>query len=271
MPGISFLFWNVARRPLEERVARIAAAHAVDVVILAECKTAAVVTRSLNAEHPGTFRSVAGSGERLRLFTRLPGGVIQALLRAPLDAWLGFRVVVPAGPELILFAAHLPSKLYTDETDRLEDARKLATDVWRMEVQEGHTRAVLVGDLNANPFEAPVAAATGLHGVMTRSVARETVRQIRGQDYSMFYNPMWRVFGDHKPDPPGTYYRRSSNVVNYFWNVYDQVLLRPAVMDWLTDLRVLASDGIDSLLTPGGRPDATNGSDHLPLLFRLDW
>src|SRR5262249_10143860 len=30
---------------------------------------------------------------------------------------------------------------------------------------------------------------------------------------------------DRTPGPPGTYYRSSSQSVNYFWNTYDQVLL----------------------------------------------
>ena len=37
MPGINFLFWNVNRQPLQERVGRIAKTHDVDVLCLAEC------------------------------------------------------------------------------------------------------------------------------------------------------------------------------------------------------------------------------------------
>ena len=37
------------------------------------------------------------------------------------------------------------------------------------------------------------------------------------------------------------------------------------------DLRVLDTDGTDGLLTALGHPDVTNGSDHLPLVFSLEW
>jgi hypothetical protein len=47
--------------------------------------------------------------------------------------------------------------------------------------------------------------------------------------------------------------------------------MRPALAGHLTELSVLDSDGTESLLTVNGIPDATNGSDHLPLLFRFDW
>lgn len=35
---LTFLFWNVNKKPNEERIARLARLHGVDVVILAECK-----------------------------------------------------------------------------------------------------------------------------------------------------------------------------------------------------------------------------------------
>ena len=272
MSGISFLFWNVNRQQLRERVARLVVVHSADVVILAECAMqSAVVSRTLSDATGDTFRVVPGSGSELRLFTRLPLAGWQPFIREPLDAWLGYRVAVPDVPEFLLFAAHLPSKIQTEEPDRTLTAHLLGEDVNRLEQHAGHRRTVVVGDLNGNPFESPIAGAFGLHGMMSRDLARRDDRRIRGREYAMFYNPMWGLFGDRTPGPPGTYYRSSSQSVNYFWNTYDQVLLRPEIMDQLNGLRVLDSDGMESLLTVNGLPDATNASDHLPILFRLDW
>lgn len=272
MPGISVLFWNINRRPLAQRVGRLAQVHSPDFVVLAECVTPAEhITHALDSAGIGTYGLVPGSGDELRLFTRRPVGEWSPLLREQLDAWLVFRVAVPLLPELLFFAAHLPSKLRTDEQDRLLDASLLGADIRRLEQQVGHTRSVLVGDLNGNPFEAPVVWAGGIHGVMTRDLARRETREVRGREYPVLYNPMWGAFGDRTPGPPGTYYRSSSQSVNYFWNTFDQVLLRPEVVDHLTGLRILDSDGTQSLLTPNGFPDSVNGSDHLPLFFRLDW
>lgn len=82
---------------------------------------------------------------------------------------------------------------------------------------------------------------------------------------------MWGLFGDRTPGPAGTYYYDNSTPVTYFWNVFDQVLLRPDLMHRLDALDVLSNDGDGSLLTPHGRPDRARGSDHLPLFFRLDF
>jgi hypothetical protein len=272
VPGITFLFWNVNQRPLFNRIARIAAAHSVDVVILAECAMqSSVVSRALNAAGAATFRVVPGSGNELRLFTHFPLSGWHARFQDTLEAWIGFRVSAPNVPDLLLFVLHLPSKLWTSEADRLLGMPLLADDIRMFERQERHTRTIVVGDMNVNPFEAPVAWAGGLHGVMDRRIAERETREIRGREYPMLYNPMWGFLGDRTPGPPGTYYRSSSESVNYFWNTYDQVLVRPVLMTHLSDVRILDTDGTESLLTPRGVPDDVNGSDHLPILFRLDW
>jgi hypothetical protein len=139
-----------------------------------------------------------------------------------------------------------------------------------VEEKVGHTRTLLVGDLNMNPFDPGVSGAQGFHAVMSRRVAQRGSRTVRGKRYPLFYNPMWGLLGDRSVGPCGTYFLHSSKPNNYFWNMYDQVLLRPALADRLAELRILDSDGENSLLTRNGLPDKQQASDHLPLLFRLD-
>ena len=81
---------------------------------------------------------------------------------------------------------------------------------------------------------------------------------------------MWGYFGDRTPGPAGTMYY-SGGVATPFWSIYDQVLLRPELMNQLRDVIVPETDGVNTLLTANGLPDGTNGSDHLPLVFKLDW
>lgn len=268
----TFLFWNLKAQPLRDRLARLAVAHAVDVLVVAECETqSASVSRALSEATGSAYRVVPGSGSALRVFTRTPLADWRALLSDTLEAWLAFRFRAPSGPELLLFAVHMWSKLHTTEPDRMQDAKELADDVQRLEGEQGHARTLVVGDFNVNPFEVPLVWSSGLHAVPDRRAAEREVRTIHAREYPLMYNPTWGVMGDRTPGPSGTFYRASSETVNYFWNTYDQVLMRPALAGHLRELRVLDSDGTESLLTASGLPDAVNGSDHLPLLFRLDW
>ncbi len=123
-----------------------------------------------------------------------------------------------------------------------------------------------------NPFESGVVGAAGLHAVMTKQIASKGRRTVSGKQYPFFYNPMWSCFGDRTAGPPGTYYYDRAEHVCYFWNVFDQVLLRPELLDRFPseELRILTEDGDRSLLSASGLPDKAAGSDHLPVLFKLD-
>jgi hypothetical protein len=71
---LTVLFWNIQKKPLLDRVARIVRAHAVDVVVLAECvQTDAELLAALNTGLRGSparaaSRTSSGSHSRVRSF-----------------------------------------------------------------------------------------------------------------------------------------------------------------------------------------------------------
>lgn len=269
MPGVGFLFWNVYRKPLAERVARLARSVDADVVVLVEVDTARDEFKAA-LSGVGPFRLVSDPvSEDIVVFSRLAGGTFTTPLRATRHQVLTFTV--PGRAELLLAVTHLRSKLHADPNDQLLAAHLLARDIRAEEGRHGHTRTVLVGDLNMNPFETGVMHCLGLNAVSSGRVAARRTRTVSGEEHPLFYNPMWGVFGDRTPGPPGTYYRTAGEAVNYYWHVFDQVLLRPDVMDGLEELRVLDADGVGRLTTDADIPDKQSASDHLPLYFRLDW
>ncbi len=136
----------------------------------------------------------------------------------------------------------------------------------------GHTRTLLVGDLNMNPFESGMIAAGSLNAVMTRDLADRVTRRVQRRDYPFFYNPMWSLLGDATRGPAGTYYRDSGDHHDYFWNMFDQVLVRPTLLPHFRneDIMIPSDDGTASLLNARGFLDENCASDHLPLLFKLN-
>lgn len=158
-----------------------------------------------------------------------------------------------------------------EEQDHMVECTQLAQLIARAEEQIGHSRTVLVGDFNMNPFEAGIVSAGALHGVMCRKIAQQGSRTVQRRRYLFFYNPMWGLLGDTTPGPPGTYYYRTGKYKMFFWNMFDQVLIRPDLLDRFSnaDLEILTSDGHYSFLAKTGLPDSKEASDHLPLLFRL--
>jgi Endonuclease/Exonuclease/phosphatase family len=268
---ISFLFWNLNKLPLQRRVARMASTYEVDVLMLAECAVdPADVLAEINAACAKPYRLPRSYGTKIRIFTRLPAGALVDEFTDPLGGLTIRKLRVGKSPSLLLAVVHFPSRVHWDRDDQTLEAMVLADDIARAEDQSGHRRTILVGDLNMNPFDPGVAGSTALHAVMTRDVARREEREVRGRPYRLFYNPMWGCYGDQTHGPPGSYYLRASKPLNYYWNIYDQVLVRPEIMDRLKTLRILDNDGRDSLLTQHGLPGGAEGSDHLPIFFQLD-
>lgn len=260
-----FLFWNLNRLPRQNLLAAIAHEHDADVVIVAECDVPdADVLVALGA----SFRKPRGPDSKIRVFHRLAA---DAILQAydDISGRLTIREVVSQNRSILLAAVHFHSKInWTDQAQQSEMER-LAGQVRQIEAERGHRRTVLVGDLNMNPFEAGVVSSHGLHGVMTQEIARRGTRLVAGSEYPFFYNPMWGLFGDRTEGPAGTHFYREPHSLAYFWNMFDQVLVRPELLTEFEGVRILDSCGPQSLITKNGRPNRTVGSDHLPIVFGL--
>ena len=145
-------------------------------------------------------------------------------------------------------------------------------DIIHSETQIGHKKTIIVGDFNMNPFDYGMIAGPAMNSVMTKKIASRGSRTIQKRKFHFFYNPMWGCFGDRSDGLAGTYYYDKSGHVNYYWNIFDQVLLRPELIKFFIDqkLKILISDGNSSLLNSNGIPDCNHFSDHLPILFSLE-
>lgn len=271
MTKTSFLFWNLNKRPLTQLVATLARQHDIDVLMLAECTLEiGDLLVGLNAAKRSKFSLSAGVPSGLVILTRFPRRSFRPILDSAHVAMR--RLIHPVGIDLLLVVAHLPSKRFQSPDDQLQHAVLAARDIEAAEARIGHSRTILCGDLNMDPFQAGVVGAAAFHGVMSRRIALKEHRTVDGKVRQFFYNPMWSFFGDHPDAPPGTYHYAGSTYTSSFWHMFDQVLLRPSLLPrFLTgDTAILTSVGQTSLLTESGVPDIRIGSDHLPLLFRLD-
>ncbi|HEY3321546.1 MAG TPA: endonuclease/exonuclease/phosphatase family protein [Planctomycetota bacterium] len=279
---LSFLFWNLHNKSLLDSVARIVLQRQVDVLIFVESGIdPARLLPLLNQPAPKYFYHPPLFSSACQFFASFDPQHLKPLHD---DEHIAIRgLFLPGRVPLLITAAHLQSKLEAEAADQRSVSRLFVEQIARKEAAfakeiarsggiPGHPSTLVVGDMNMNPFEEGMIGAEGLHGVMTQKDANRRSRKCQGVAYPMFYNPMWSWFGDRDGAPGGTYFKnRSGHQINYFWNVFDQVLLRPALLPFFdqNDLEILTSDGQDSLLDRNGRPDATNASDHLPLFFKL--
>lgn len=277
---LSMLFWNLRGNQVStwsNRVARLrqsvknfAIHFDIDLLLFAESGfEPSDGVGDLNQQNRGVYRVPPSIVDRFQIYSRLPDDAVTSQYDSP-DSRLTIRRVRRPGGEILLAVLHFQSQLFFSETEQALLATELRKNVELTEDTVGHQRTVLIGDLNMNPFDPGVAAAGALHAVMTQGLAGPEGRVVAGQQYRLFYNPMWGHFGDRTPGPPGTLYYSTSTPVNYYWNIFDQVLLRPELAPALRELTILDHDGQESLLTATGRPRVAELSDHLPILCRLD-
>ena len=269
---MKFLYWNLNKKVLEEVVVSMVHANDIDVIVLSEPEG---IDRSnllikLNKSQMQLYGLNVSPIDDPLVISRLPSQSIENI--GDRDHVSIKRIVPPLGKDMLLIAVHMPSKLYYDEDDQFAFSIRLMDDIAEIEGKLNHKRTVVVGDFNMNPFEKGMIAGDELHAVMDRTVARKESRIIGSERKYFFYNPMWNLFGDIK-EPVGTYYYdNSSRQKNYYWNIYDQVIVRPALIDYFDEmsLEIIREAGGRSLVNKRGLPDKGKYSDHLPLVFKIN-
>ncbi len=267
---LTFLFWNLHGKPLVDLVADAVEEHDADIVILAEWgrDKYQFVDAMNRTGHPG-FLPAPILAKNLFIAARFDPDFCMPRhdsSRFSIHSWN-----LPARQEITVVATHLPGKMYWSDNDQMLECTHLAKTIRHWEERAGHTRTIMIGDFNMNPFEPGMVGAIGLNATMARRVAERGHRTVQAERYPFFYNPMWNLFGDAAGDTCGTYYYDSPGHVSYFWNVFDQVLLRPELLPFFHPghARVLTEIKQTKLIKGDGRPDETTGSDHLPLIARL--
>lgn len=171
--------------------------------------------------------------------------------------------------EYLLACLHLPSKLYADKVKRGIAISRIVEDLQTYEENLGIEKTIIVGDINENPYEIGCLGAIGFHGIPVYKDTMKKYRTIMEESFKMFYNPTWNLLGDFS-FPPGTYYYSGNEVENSFWNVYDQVMIRPCLREQFVDdeLKILYETKSGKLIDTNNRPDKSI-SNHLPIIFEI--
>jgi hypothetical protein len=168
---------------------------------------------------------------------------------------------------IIIGGVHLIGKSggASDSTQALA-VKEIVEQFFRFEEEKGHCRSILVGDFNMDPYDPGMTNDLAIPGYMTVELATRPDRRFREKRRRRFYNPMWGLFGDRTPGPAGSFYWRSSVPNNTYWTLFDQILIRPPLIEKLKEVVILDSDGAHSLLNANGMPNVDYLSDHLPVL-----
>lgn len=171
----------------------------------------------------------------------------------------------------LIFALHLPSKYAQERSDLNMYTSQILREFEQLEEERRTEKTIVVGDFNMNPFDDGMVSALGFNAVMCPTIAKKQSKKVLHEDRKFFYNPMWHLMGNYFNQCKGTFYY-STATKSYYWYTYDQVIIRPDLIDKfdINELKILSDINEKSLLTKNNLPNKKIISDHLPIKFKLE-
>ncbi len=261
------LFWNTNKKKVDHLLASLATSGKVDLFILAEFDVYENNFLALVNTDQDTFEEIPQIGcNRINIYIR---SGISTYEHGPESSYFTSKKLILSGDfSMLLVGVHFPSKLYQSEQTQLLEATELKREIGDAESTLGNQNTFIVGDFNMNPFETGMVGASAFHSIPCEKIACSGGRVIKGREHKFFYNPMWNLFGDRDKNP-GSYFFRSSEQTVYYWNIFDQVILRPDLVPMFekNSLKLLQEIDGFSLVNDSGIP---NLSDHLPIIFKFN-
>lgn len=271
---MNILFWNINKKDtFIKTIAEIVREENIDIVAFAE------FPQGSDAAFERELVRVSSSFKHLEPVT--PGKVEIFYKAGVVDisyAYNGRRITIDRVHSRIdhedyYFAfCHLKDSLITDKKQLPGYARHTVREIVDFEKEYRSKRTIVCGDFNMDPYEPSMLEHDGFNAMLTSAIAMKHQRNVEGQSFEMFYNPMWGLYGDlYAQDVADTYYYAPGQPIQPYWHIIDQVILRPDVIPVFdkSQLKIVAKGQNYNLLN---RNDNISDlySDHLPIKFTLN-
>lgn len=274
-----FLFWNVLKKDLSDTVSNIAQHYDADFILLAELKKEDTKNYQNELIKSGyKLRTIPSA--KVKIFDRLTIDPEKSV-NIPKDVNLSQKNRITSmiykinGERILLVGIHLFSKVSMKHESSRKGFAKLTLDVIEyIENMHEIDKTIIMGDFNINPYEETMIDFFGMHATMCKNTALKGIRTIAKETRRYLFNPSWQAYSNVGLDnaPTGTYYfNEPYNTTLPFWNVLDQALIRPKLVQGSLNFEIISSAGhkVPTLLS-NGIPDKEKYSDHLPILYTIN-
>ena len=264
---MNILFWNTGRRNLgnvEDCLLELITERDLDLVILAEYK--GKIERLCNLPYVPIVNSGCEYIHAL-IKDKYKVSVLREAHR--------FNIVKISTPysELLIAMIHNISKLNNvSEHSQITELAKFHYEINKQEDVYNCQNSIAIGDFNVNPFEIACISASAMHAIPYLEEVQKPSRIVQQEIYRKFYNPMWKFLGNRAPPYATYYYNKSGDVVNYYWNGFDQVMVRPGLINAFDENAleiIIETKSKGHQLLKNGKPNKADYSDHLPLFCVL--
>lgn len=262
------LFWNLHKsKSTFPLVTQIVRENDVDIVFLCEFpqnEEKDLENRLIEVKLDFHIVTFLKANTKFRVYSTLKNGNLHVIREE--DKYSVFELI--SGSNLLMCVCHLSSLLHYQEADKRSEARNLSNYLKILESETGNTNLIVFGDFNIDPYHDGMLECDALNAVKEINLAQKTSRTRENVEYPFFYNPMWSLWANDRD--VGTYYYPPTHIKSEVWHIFDQVLIRPHLMNQfeMSKLRIITETATVKLLTSSGIIDKKY-SDHLPIIFEI--
>ena len=166
--------------------------------------------------------------------------------------------------EYNLVGLHLYDRMsHPNPYDRTIVAHTITKDIQEVEKASDNDKTIVIGDFNDNPFDPSMIAKSAFNAVLFRKLIDKAETCVYdGNRWKRFYNPILQFLRDEDGRRGSHYYESGSSPL--YWNCFDQVLIRKALIDRFDHMEYITKTSNRTLVTNVRIKEQY--SDHLPLL-----
>lgn len=266
---INFLYCNTNNNNISSYIVEACLENKIDVLILAEYKNIDIdyLRRKLK-ENELYFKVEKIAPHSRILLLHNTKGQINVIKESKYYSTFNLK---DKDERFLIFTLHLPSKYAQELSDLNMYTSQILRESEQLEEQRKSEKSIVVGDFNMNPFVNGMIFALGFNAVMCPTIAKKHSRKVLNEERKFYYNPIWYLMGNYFNSCKGTFCY-STATKSYYWYTYDQVIIRPDLIDKfdINELKILNVINEKSLLTKNNIPNKKMISDHLPIKFKLE-
>ncbi len=264
---MNILYWNLKNNSnIEDILSQAILDNDVDIFLCSEFLN--IDFNSMVAFLNNNYSILEGTENCEKVKVVFKKGTLLNILRLQ-HRYLSLRLNIN-NEDIILVGVHLSSNPNSDSDTRKLEIRNIMTDIESDEEMifkgEQHS-TVVIGDMNASPFDSEMINKDSFNAVLFREIINESDTIIfKNTEYERFYNPALDYISESEQSYGSFYY--SSGIGSLYWYCYDQVLLRKKLIDRFVGMRYLKKVGETNLIKKV-MPNKEI-SDHLPLLVNIN-
>ena len=261
---MNLLYWNLKANKNEKYVALLIKEHSIDVAVFSEYSGSDfdVAIHELLNDTYNLYKGYGGCDKVLMIAKKS----VKVEVNREQSRYVLYSVVCD-NSEYIIAGVHLPSNPTSDAEDRKNVIRDLIKDLKEQEKNHKHSNSIIIGDLNASPFDEELIQKDSFNAVLYKQIIQDKGEIVyRNKRYRLLYNPILNYISETNHQYGSFYYTSGSK--SLYWYCYDQILMTKDLINRF--------QGMEYCQTVQGKTLLKNIcpnksiSDHLPLIAKFE-